>query len=102
MLLESKDKRGVPVEELLLSPDLASFFALSEEQPDDDDNADDDPNWFSLASAIRIYRQFLDLDCDQDGMLSATELTRYSEGLMTLTPAFVGRLFEVVHTYDGR
>ena len=28
MLLEPKDKRGVPVDALLLSPDLAAFFAL--------------------------------------------------------------------------
>ena len=35
--------------------------------------------------------------------LGATwQLSRYSEGLMTLTPAFVARLYEVVHTYDGR
>ena len=38
----------------------------------------------------------------QDGMLTVEELGRYSETLMTLTPAFVNRLFEVVHTYNGR
>ena len=109
MLLEPKDKRGVPSEALLLSPDLAQFFALAKEvdpalgaQAEEEALAADESNWFSLASAIRIYRQFLDLDADQDGMLSADELSRYSEGLMTLTPAFVSRLYEVVHTYDGR
>ena len=109
MLLEPKDKRGVPSETLLLSPDLAQFFALAKEvdpalgaQAEEEALAADESNWFSLASAIRIYRQFLDLDADQDGMLSADELSRYSEGLMTLTPAFVSRLYEVVHTYDGR
>ena len=103
LLLEPKDKRGVPVDTLLLSAELAQFFALSAEERRADDNAaDDESNWFSLASAIRTYRQFLDLDADQDGMLSAEELMHYAEGLMTLTPAFVRRLFEVVHTYDGR
>ena len=103
MLLEPKDKRGVPVEALLLSSELAQFFGLAAELDEDDDAAAvDEGNWFSLAAAIRIYRQFLDLDTDQDGMLTADELSKYGDTLMTLTPAFVGRLFEVVHTYDGR
>ena len=104
MLLDHKDKRGVPVETLLLSADLAQFFSLAAEVEEgaEDDMSADESNWFSLACAIRIYRQFLDLDSDQDGMLAAEELSRYADGLMTLTPAFVGRLFEVVHTYEGR
>ena len=36
MLLEPKDKRGVPVEALLLSSQLADFFALGELSPADE------------------------------------------------------------------
>ena len=113
VLLEAKDKRGVPVESLLLSKELADLYALAEEvspplsqpapapcpsQPparshpaspplcstqtpateDDDDGtpdvSSDENNWFSLAAAIRIYRQFLELDTDGDGMLTSDEV----------------------------
>ena len=30
------------------------------------------------------------------------QLARYNEKEVSLTPAFLGRLFETVHTYDGR
>ena len=106
MLLDSKERRGVPVDTLLLSSELASFFALAAEpEVDEDGTVDlsiDEDNWFSLAAAIRIYRQFLELDSDQDGMLTSEELARYGDSLMSLTPAFVDRLFEVINTFDGR
>jgi hypothetical protein len=49
----------------------------------------DETNWFSLASAIRVYRHFLELDTDHDGMLTPDELASYGDGLLSLTPAFV-------------
>ena len=35
-------------------------------------------------------------------MLTSDELLQFGEEGMALTPAFCERLFEVVHTYDGR
>ena len=58
LMLEPRDKRGVPVETLLLSPELAQFFALAEAFEEEEHAAvADEANWFSLASAIRVYRQ---------------------------------------------
>ena len=64
--------------------------------------AAEEANWFTLPSAVRVYRQFLQLDTDHDGMLTPQELARFDEEQHSLTPAFCGRLFEVVHTYEGR
>jgi serine/threonine-protein phosphatase 2A regulatory subunit B'' len=56
-------------------------------------------NWFSAANAVRVYSLYLDLDVDQNGLLSPAELTRAQNS--TLTEAFVGRVFQEVHTYTG-
>ena len=51
----------------------------------------DESNWVSLASAIRVYRHFLELDTDHDGMLTPDELASYGDGVLSLPPAFVSR-----------
>jgi Ca2+-binding EF-hand superfamily protein len=56
-------------------------------------------NWFSAATAIRVYSQYLDLDQDQNGLLSPLELSRACNG--TLSDAFIHRLFQASNTYGG-
>ncbi|KAI8432870.1 hypothetical protein MSG28_013797 [Choristoneura fumiferana] len=56
-------------------------------------------NWFSAASALRVYGQYLNLDRDHNGMLSINELAGYGSG--TLTRAFLERVFQQCLTYDG-
>ncbi|CAH0403056.1 unnamed protein product [Chilo suppressalis] len=56
-------------------------------------------NWFSAASALRVYGQYLNLDRDHNGMLSINELKGYGSG--TLTRAFLQRVFQQCLTYDG-
>ncbi|XP_063387904.1 serine/threonine-protein phosphatase 2A regulatory subunit B'' subunit gamma-like [Cydia fagiglandana] len=56
-------------------------------------------NWFSAASALRVYGQYLNLDRDHNGMLSISELAGYGSG--TLTRAFLQRVFQQCLTYDG-
>ncbi|XP_026499887.1 serine/threonine-protein phosphatase 2A regulatory subunit B'' subunit gamma-like [Vanessa tameamea] len=56
-------------------------------------------NWFSAASALRVYGQYLNLDRDHNGMLSINELAGYGSG--TLTRAFLARVFQQCLTYDG-
>ncbi|CAG9131508.1 unnamed protein product [Plutella xylostella] len=56
-------------------------------------------NWFSAASALRVYGQYLNLDRDHNGMLSIDELAGYGSG--TLTRAFLRRVFQQCLTYDG-
>jgi Ca2+-binding EF-hand superfamily protein len=54
-------------------------------------------NWFSASNALRVYSAYLELDADQNGMLSPAELGAYSGRLYT--SAFVSRLFQECHTY---
>lgn len=56
-------------------------------------------NWFSAPSALRVYGIYLNLDKDHNGMLSKQELTRY--GMGTLTSVFIDRVFQECLTYDG-
>merc|ERR1719162_572430 len=54
-------------------------------------------NWFSSQSAMRVYGAYLELDVDQNGMLSKQELGRYGPGM--LTEVFIDRVFEEYQTY---
>ena len=56
-------------------------------------------NWFSASSALRVYNAYLELDTDQNGMLSPAELGAYQGRLYTC--AFVERLFQECHTYSS-
>lgn len=54
-------------------------------------------NWFSVQSALKVYGMYLELDGDQNGMLSKAELGRYGSGM--LTDVFIQRVFEEYQTY---
>ncbi|XP_057666905.1 serine/threonine-protein phosphatase 2A regulatory subunit B'' subunit gamma-like [Diorhabda carinulata] len=56
-------------------------------------------NWFSAPSAFRVYGHYLNLDRDQNGMLSKSELSGYGSG--TLTEPFLDRVFQTCLTYAG-
>merc|ERR1711957_88169 len=51
-------------------------------------------------SAAQVYDDYLQLDADQNGMLSASELARWRDG--GLTTHFVARLFQEVNTYPNK
>ena len=55
-------------------------------------------NWFSLINFFRIYRKYVELDKDKNGMLSKKELIRYSPGL---TSIFIDRIFEEYQRYEN-
>merc|ERR1712050_351229 len=73
-------------------------YELRQEQPLS--KADAEANWFSMESATRVYGAYLELDVDQNGMLSKSELAHYGSGM--LTDVFIDRVFEEYQTYrDG-
>ena len=55
-------------------------------------------NWFSLYNFSRIYRKYVLLDKDKNGLLSKKELIKYSPGL---TAIFIDRIFEEYQKYDN-
>ena len=55
-------------------------------------------NWFSLYNFSRIYRKYVLLDKDKNGLLSKKELIKYSPGL---TSIFIDRIFEEYQKYDN-
>ena len=55
-------------------------------------------NWFSLINFWRIYKRYVELDKDKNGMLSKEELIKYGPGL---TPIFIDRIFEEYQKYEN-
>jgi len=56
-------------------------------------------NWFSADSALALYMRYLDMDADGNGMLSQSELSKYSAAM--LTEAAIERVFAECMTYEG-
>ncbi|KAJ3288296.1 Serine/threonine-protein phosphatase 2A regulatory subunit B'' subunit gamma [Borealophlyctis nickersoniae] len=89
-------RRGkITIQTILLSPILSELFELRYQDPRHHDRN----NWFSAHSHLRIYGQFLNLDADQNGMLSRSDLGKYGGG--TLTDPFLDRVFQECQTYNG-
>lgn len=106
MFFNDTQRRGkVRISSLLVSDALADFNELHAAREDDPQLA---KNWFSLASAQRVYKSYLDLDLDMNGTLSKQELKRYTFDMRIadqcanqgLTDVFVDRLYEE-HSLKG-
>merc|ERR1712050_133217 len=70
-------------------------YELRQEQPLG--KAEAEFNWFSMQSALKVYGDYLELDVDQNGMQSKSELAHYGSGM--LTDVFIDRVFEEYQTY---
>lgn len=99
-------KRGrCRISDLLAGEALADFNELHAADEDDPRLA---KNWFSLASARRVRKAFVDLDVDESGGLSREEFRAYTvdprfEGacdVQGLTAVFADRIFEA-HSLKG-
>ena len=86
----------IRIQDILACSFLDDLLELRDEElPKDQQQS----NWFSALSTLRVYGMYLNLDKDRNGMLSKQELARY--GMGTLTPVFIDRVFQECLTYDG-
>merc|ERR1719191_1488224 len=85
----------IPIRDLLSSQILPELYELRQEQPLEASEAAS--NWFSMQSALKVYGAYLELDVDQNGMLSRNELSRFGSSM--LTDVFIDRVFEEYQTY---
>lgn len=94
-LLDPKRTGRIHIKDLLSSAILPELYELRQEQPME--SAEAAQNWFSMQSALKWYGAYLELDVNQNGMLSKNELNRFGSGM--LTDVFIDRVFEEYQTY---
>jgi len=95
--LDPKRTGKIYIQQLLTSTITHELYELGQESPLSAREADS--NWFSVQSAERVYGAYIELDTNQNGMLSRAELKNYRSGAVMLTDVFIGRVFEEYHTY---
>jgi len=93
--LDPKRTGRIRIRDLLSSQIIIELYELRQEDPLDAFEAES--NWFSMQSALKVYGDYLELDADQNGMLSKEELSHYGSGM--LTNVFIDRVFEEYQTY---
>uniref|UniRef100_A0A2P2IBC3 Serine/threonine-protein phosphatase 2A regulatory subunit B'' subunit gamma n=2 Tax=Hirondellea gigas TaxID=1518452 RepID=A0A2P2IBC3_9CRUS len=86
----------IKIQDILACSFLDDLLELRDEDLPKDQQQN---NWFSAPSTLRVYGMYLNLDKDRNGMLSKPELAKY--GMGTLTPVFIDRVFQECLTYDG-
>lgn len=93
--IDPKRTGRLHLSDLHKSPIFTEFHTMRSELPMEASEAA--RNWFSMQSALNIYGMYLELDKDQNGMLSKNELSGYGSGM--LTDVFIGRVFEEYQTF---
>lgn len=92
--LDPKKTGKIYIKDMLTSPILAELYDLRQEKTIEELTQ----NWFSAQNAERVYKAYLKLDLDENGLLKKSELVKYQWGL---TDIFIDRIFEEYQTFDG-
>ena len=92
--LDPKRTGKIFINDIVISNILAEFLELEKVTS----KKEMEYNWFSLYNFSRIYRKYVLLDKDKNGLLSRKELIKYSPGL---TSIFIDRIFEEYQKYDN-
>lgn len=105
------------MEEFLFFKRLSDFEHQQEQQNNQNDDHGKQPvvtessgaNWFSSENAMNVYTNYINLDKDQNGMLSQRELISLNSCICGINPSpiqltsiAVSRIFEEYITFDPR
>ena len=93
--LDPKRTGKIYINDIVTSNILTEFLEMSETNHTPNEMAS---NWFSLQNFWNIYKKYVELDKDKNGMLSKEELIKYGPGL---TPIFIDRIFEEYQKYEN-
>lgn len=96
--MDPKKTGKINIKDIVTSNILTEFNEMKEPLPTNDPNYNNGNNWFSISNFWRIYKKYIDLDKDKNGMLSKEELIRFGPGL---TMIFIDRVFEEYQRYDN-
>lgn len=94
--LDIKKTGKIYIKDLIASSILYEFLENKDRNINIDSSYNN--NWFSYNNFLKIYRKYIELDKDRNGMLSKNELIRYGPGL---TMIFIDRIFEEYQKYEG-
>jgi len=92
--LDPKRTGKIYIKDIIVSPILNEFMEMKEKGKIEEISS----NWFSLNNFWRIYKRYIDLDKDKNGMLSKEELIKFGPGL---TMIFIERVFEEYQKYEN-
>ena len=96
--LDRHGKRKLAIKEILVSPVFRELQELRQSEWDEELPRCQE-NWFSAHSSLRVYREYLELDQDQNGMLCKNELKLYNSS--SLTNLFIERIWQEYRTYKN-
>jgi len=91
--LDPKRTGRIHMRDILCSKILEELLEMRQEDPIDEPES----NWFSVEATTKVYRVYLELDIDTNGLLNKSELVHYGHGM--LTDVFIDRVFEEYQTY---
>jgi serine/threonine-protein phosphatase 2A regulatory subunit B'' len=94
--LDPKRSGKIYINDIITSNILTEFNDMKEKPQNESQQSTS--NWFSLTNFWRIYKKYIDLDKDKNGMLSKEELIRFGPGL---TMIFIDRIFEEYQKYEN-
>lgn len=95
--LDPKRTGKIYINDIVTSNILPEFLELKDKNTATQ-QMENSANWFSLTNFWRIYKKYIDLDKDQNGMLSKEELIKFGPGL---TSIFIDRIFEEYQKYNA-
>ena len=108
------NKKQIPIIKILCSNSFREFneFRFASQQPEKlqpliggnrDEPQEERPNinktnWFSVGNSLRVYKLYLELDCDHNGTLSQKEMLQFNQS--SLSNLCIKRIYQYKKTWD--